>query len=458
MAIRKSKNNSLPSANKDEKLFAALDVGGSKLRLACGYVSSDKDVTILGFLEGPSAGIVNGSISDLNALAQCIGSLIQNFQNSFHITISDIVVGVPGCYINAQNQHGTATIQTGTVTLADRNAAINSAKAGVNVKIDEDFTTIHLIPQNYRTESSNLVENPIGMFAKRLDVNVHIIGCNTLYMKNIENALKMASRDIYMKTPIYEGLAASNAVLFDSEIEIGVIHIDIGSGCVSVTVFEGKRQLLSFGISDGGDYITRFIAKAFGISPADAEYLKCNYGKASYKLLQPEEYDEVLPIPSEKGASGNQITKVALCSYINRALVNMVDLIIQKVVAYCGESFDKLTIGSGVVLTGGTAKLQGIEYVFSERLRSRAEDPTCRFLNISSKVRIGHPIKLSMYENAGDRVAVSDTDKAVLIDLLRSARFEELNQDDNRAPKEKVAKGIVGRIIQRAKVWADREL
>ena len=94
MAIRKSKNNSLPSANKDEKLFAALDVGGSKLRLACGYVNSDKDVTILGFLEGPSAGIVNGSISDLNALAQCIGSLIQNFQNSFHITISDIVVGL----------------------------------------------------------------------------------------------------------------------------------------------------------------------------------------------------------------------------------------------------------------------------------------------------------------------------------------------------------------------------
>ena len=166
----------------------------------------------------------------------------------------------------------------------------------------------------------------------------------------------------------------------------------------------------------------------------------------------------MLPIPSEKGASGNQITKVALCSYINRALVNMVDLIIQKVVSYCGESFDKLTIGSGVVLTGGTAKLQGIEYVFSERLRSRAEDPTCRFLNISSKVRIGHPIKLSMYENAGDRVAVSDTDKAVLIGLLRSARFEDLNQYDNQAPKEKVAKGIVGRIIQRAKVWADREL
>ena len=63
-----------------------------------------------------------------------------------------------------------------------------------------------------------------------------------------------------------------------------------------------------------------------------------------------------------------------------------------------------------------------------------------------------------MYENAGDRVAVSDTDKAVLIGLLRSARFEDLNQYDNQAPKEKVAKGIVGRIIQRAKVWADREL
>ena len=63
-----------------------------------------------------------------------------------------------------------------------------------------------------------------------------------------------------------------------------------------------------------------------------------------------------------------------------------------------------------------------------------------------------------MYENAGDRVAVSDTDKAVLIGLLRSARFEDLNQYDNQAPKEKIAKGFVGRIIQRAKVWADREL
>lgn len=456
--MKKKKYSSLPSVNVDEKLFTVLDVGCANLRLSCGYVGADKLVKIVGYLERPSKGLSRGSITDLNELASSIASLIQDFQNMYDITIKEVVTGVPGCFIYAENHNGTAMVQSGKVTINDRNNAISTAKAGVNSKFDENYTTIHLVPQYYRTESANKVQNPIGMFAKRLDVNVHVIGCNTLHMKNIENALLMASREIHMKNMIYEGIAASSAVLLDSEKDIGVIHIDMGAGTTSVSVFEGNRHLISFGIDDAGDYITRWIAKAFAISPSDAEYLKCNFGLASPSLLREEEFYEPLPLLSEKGQMHQEITRYALCSYINRALVNMFNLILKRVIDASGAYLDKLNIGAGVVLSGGTAKLPGIERVFSQCISQMSEDPTCRFISISPKVRIGHPRLLSIYENACDQHAISDTDKAVVVGLLRAARFENLNQYIKGTAEAEHESGKVMEFFKKAAKWMDREL
>ena len=228
-----------------------------------------------------------------------------------------------------------------------------------------------------------------------------------------------------------------------------------------MTVYEGKRQLLSFGIDDGGNYITKMIAKEFSISMKNAEFIKCNYGCADSRFLSEDNANISIRIPdTESNTTQVSSSEVAvrngtLADVINRGIRSMCELIFQRINFYGSSTLKSLEIGGGIVLTGGTSKLPGIEQVFSEWVRDyNFQDNT--FLKCNTKVRVGHPIGISLFENAGEPAIISDSDKAVAIGLLRSARFDDLKQytDDERNEKGKKSKGILGAALE----WISREL
>ncbi|MGN1280806.1 MAG: cell division protein FtsA [Succinivibrio sp.] len=427
--MKKKTKTAVMSSHKDP-LLVALDIGSSKLRLIAGYVGQDKQIKIKGYQEIDSRGYQNGAISDIDLLASQIAKLIMKFRADFDIPVTKIITGVPGHAIIAENQHGTATVQTGVISLDDRNTAITNAIAGIKSFSEQDWMIIHSNPQNYSIESSELVTNPIGMYAKRIDVNVHVIGCNLMYKKNMDIAIKKTSSDIDddIRT-IYVGNAASSAVLTDAEKDNGVIHVDIGGGTLSVTVYESNRQLLSFGVPDGGDYITKEISRKFAIPKSESENLKCNYGVASAMLLSEEQANEDLILSiSEPYPQEIRIKAGELAAVINGSLNNMIVMLLDRVLMMGKANFKKLTIGSGIVLTGGTAKLAGIDYVVSNIISNWSRNPANSFLECNDKVRVGRPGGISLYEGAGDPAMISETDKAVAVGLLRSARFEDLGQ------------------------------
>jgi cell division protein FtsA len=460
MAIKRKKGTPTVPVNENGQQVFALDIGSSHLRLAFGIVGDDKQIKIQGLKQCPSQGFVKGHISDIDSLARQIALIVQDFQNQYGVVIENLVTEVPGCFISAENQDGFATIQSGTVTIADRNRAIKNAIAGVKIN-ESEYSIIHAIPQQYTTEDVDLVSNPIGMYAKRLEVNVHVIGCKYIFKKNIEQAIKMTNPDLNVSSLIYAGNAASSAVLRASEKDIGVIHVDIGGGTVNVTVYEGNRQLLSFGINDGGEYITKMIAKEFSISMKNAESLKCTYGCADVRMLTEDAANSSIVIPDTESNTSQVSSKEvtirtgALVDVINRALRSMFELIFQQIDYYGRETLKSLEIGAGVVLTGGTSKLPGIEQVASEIIKElNYQDNT--FIKCNPKVSVGHPIGISVFEDAGSPGFISDSDKAVVIGLLRSAKFDDLKQytDDELREEREKNRGVVKSVYD----WVRREL
>ena len=220
MLNMKKKNNNAVAKSDKEELITALDIGSSHLRLLSGYVGPDKQIRIRGYKEIKSVGYSNGEINDIGKLAGSIASIVQQFQNEYGIEVKDVVTGVPGHVIQGENQQGNITVSSGQVTETDRNRAIENAAAGLQQLNRNDFVVIHKNPQNYSTESSENIVNPIGFYAKRLDVNVHFIGCKGLYKKNIEQAVSMISSNIHTKNVIYVGNAVSAAAITENEKEI----------------------------------------------------------------------------------------------------------------------------------------------------------------------------------------------------------------------------------------------
>lgn len=471
MLNMKKKNNNAVAKSDKEELITALDIGSSHLRLLSGYVGPDKQIRIRGYKEIKSVGYSNGEINDIGKLAGSIASIVQQFQNEYGIEVKDVVTGVPGHVIQGENQQGNITVSSGQVTETDRNRAIENAAAGLQQLNRNDFVVIHKNPQNYSTESSENIVNPIGFYAKRLDVNVHFIGCKGLYKKNIEQAVSMISSNIHTKNVIYVGNAVSAAAITENEKEIGVIQADIGGGTISFTVYDAGKQLISQGISDGGDYITNSIAREFAIPKQSAEELKLKYGIASPDIIPDDQknYQLKVEVPTQFSNQTEEVTITLgeLSAVIYRCLGSMFELLFQRITSH-GKSFLKsLDIGAGVVLTGGTAMLRGIDTVLSDYINYYTQNPANEFLHCNSKVRIGVPVGLRMCDDiripnelrssTAPGIAARP-DQAVVFGLLRVAKFDNLEQYSNSRSRnddsDEVGKGFLGNF----KNWMKREL
>ena len=471
MLNMKKKNNNAVAKSDKEELITALDIGSSHLRLLSGYVGPDKQIRIRGYKEIKSVGYSNGEINDIGKLAGSIASIVQQFQNEYEIEVKDVVTGVPGHVIQGENQQGNITVSSGQVTETDRNRAIENAAAGLQQLNRNDFVVIHKNPQNYSTESSENIVNPIGFYAKRLDVNVHFIGCKGLYKKNIEQAVSMISSNIHTKNVIYVGNAVSAAAITENEKEIGVIQADIGGGTISFTVYDAGKQLISQGISDGGDYITNSIAREFAIPKQSAEELKLKYGIASPDIIPDDQknYQSKVEVPTQFSNQTEEVTITLgeLSAVIYRCLGSMFELLFQRITSH-GKSFLKsLDIGAGVVLTGGTAMLRGIDTVLSDYINYYSQNPANEFLHCNSKVRIGVPVGLRMCDDIRIPNELRSSmapgiaarpDQAVVFGLLRVAKFDNLEQYSNSRSRnddsDEVGKGFLGNF----KNWMKREL
>lgn len=471
MLNMKKKNNNAVAKSDKEELITALDIGSSHLRLLSGYVGPDKQIKIRGYKEIKSVGYSNGEINDIGKLAGSIASIVQQFQNEYGIEVKDVVTGVPGHVIQGENQQGNITVSSGQVTETDRNRAIENAAAGLQQLNRNDFVVIHKNPQNYSTESSENIVNPIGFYAKRLDVNVHFIGCKGLYKKNIEQAVSMISSNIHTKNVIYVGNAVSAAAITENEKEIGVIQADIGGGTISFTVYDAGKQLISQGISDGGDYITNSIAREFAIPKQSAEELKLKYGIASPDIIPDDQknYQLKVEVPTQFSNQTEEVTITLgeLSAVIYRCLGSMFELLFQRITSH-GKSFLKsLDIGAGVVLTGGTAMLRGIDTVLSDYINYYSQNPANEFLHCNSKVRIGVPVGLRMCDDIRIPNELRSSmapgiaarpDQAVVFGLLRVAKFDNLEQYSNSRSRnddsDEVGKGFLGNF----KNWMKREL
>lgn len=439
--------------NADDPLIA-VDIGSSVVRIIAGRVDSDGQVEIVGYSETPSKGVTKGAVTDIQELGMVLASLVREFMDRFHIQFDRCMVAVPGCFIRSYNEHGTATVVSGMVTVADRNHAIENARAGLN--LDSESELIHVIPQNYITQTSQDVINPVGQYAKRIEVNTHIVDCQKSHAMNLRSVISMISADMCISDIIYSGIAASNAVLTEGEKEIGVCHIDIGGGTVSVTVYDNKRLILSFGLFSGGDMITQAIAKRFGLSKNAAEKLKVSQGFADPQYMPPEvqeakinvrmkdpftEQDVIVPV-----VAGELAAEIKFC------LTNICWQIADRISRFVSDRQISLRLGAGFVLTGGVANTKFIDKVVENELIGHAASYSQIQIGFN-KVRIGRA--RGIHCELFDVRALQAPELAVAVGLLRCGNSSLLENYSSEDPVE--PKGVKTK-FQKIKEWFSREL
>ncbi|WOJ94948.1 cell division protein FtsA [Congregibacter variabilis] len=342
------------AAVKDRRMIVGLDIGTSKVVAIVGEVTADGTMEVVGIGSHPSKGMKKGVVVNIESTVQSIQRAVDEAELMAGCQIHSVYVGIAGSHIRSLNSHGIVAIKEQEVVGQDLERVIDAARA---VAIPADQKVLHVLPQEYVIDNQEGIKEPQGMSGVRLEAKVHLVTCAVNAAQNIEKCIRKCGLEV--EDIILEQLASSYSVLTDDERELGVCLVDIGGGTTDIAIFtEGSIRHTGV-IPIAGDQVTNDIAMALRTPSQYAEEIKIRYACA---LTQLAGADQTIKVPSVGDRPPRDLSRQSLAEVVEPRYDELFTLI-QAELRRSG--FEDL-IPSGIVLTGGTSKMEGASELAEE--------------------------------------------------------------------------------------------
>ena len=351
-----TKNNSI-----NGNYIAALDIGTSKVVCLIGSISDSHSIEIVAMGSYPSSGLKKGVVVNIDATTDAIQKSIEQAKNSFEGKIKNVFVGIAGNHIKSLNSHGIVGIKDKEVTQLDIEKVIDAAQA---VAIPSDQRVLHVLPQEFVIDDQDAIREPLGMSGVRLESHVHLVTCANNAIQNIEKCVKRCG--IGIDGFVLEQLASSYSILSNDEKELGVCIVDIGGGTTDIAIFNNGSICFTGVIPIAGDQVTSDIAVALRTPTPQAEELKQKFGCAVSEFTKEADSIEVAGVG---GRPPRELSRKVLSEIIEPRYVELFELVLAEIQRNGFEN----KIPAGIVLTGGTSRMEGVaelaESIFKTTVR-----------------------------------------------------------------------------------------
>src|SRR5690554_6394830 len=335
------------ASKQGSRMIVGLDSGTSKVVALVGEIGTDGELEIVGIGSHPSRGMKKGVVVNIESTVQSIQRAIEEAELMAGCQIQTGYAGIADNNIRSVNSHGIVAIREGEVVQADIDRVLDAAQA---VAIPADQKVLHILPQEYVIDNQEGVREPRGMSGVRLEAKVHLVTCAMNAVQNIEKCIRRCGLEV--EDVILEQLASSYSVLTEDEKELGVCMVDISGGTTDIAIFTEGAIRHTAVIPIAGDQITNDIAMALRTPTQHAEEIKIRYACALAKLAGPE---ETIKVPSVGERPPRDLSRQALAEVVEPRYDELFTLI-QAELRRSG--FEDM-IPAGIVLTGGTAKMEG---------------------------------------------------------------------------------------------------
>ncbi len=327
--------------------MVGLDIGTSKVVALVGELTSDGAIELIGLGSQPSRGLKKGVVVNIESTVQSIQRAVEEAELMAGCEINAVYAGIAGSHIRSLNSHGVVGIRDREVTAADVEHVIEAAKA---VAIPADQRILHVLPQEFIIDGQEGIRDPIGMSGVRLEAKVHIVtGADSA----AQNIIKCVQRcGLVVEDIVLEQLASSFAVLTDDEKELGVCIVDVGGGTTDIAVFSGGAIRHTAVIPIAGDQVTNDIAVSMRTPTQYAEDIKVRFACALSQLANP---DESIEVPSVGDRPARRRARQTLAEVVEPRYEELFNLIREELRR---SGFEEI-IAAGLVLTGGSARMEG---------------------------------------------------------------------------------------------------
>lgn len=335
-------------ATNDSEMIVGLDIGTSKVVAIVGEITPEGTLNIVGIGSHQSRGLKKGVVVNIESTVASIQRAIEEAELMAGCQIHSVYAGIAGNHIRSLNSHGIVAIRDKEVTPLDVERVVDAAQA---VAIPADQKVLHILPQEFVIDNQEGVKEPLGMSGVRLEAKVHLVTCAVNAAQNIEKCIRRCGLE--PEDTILEQLASSYAVLTEDEKELGVCMVDIGGGTTDIAIFtEGSIKHTGV-IPIAGDQVTNDIAMALRTPTQHAEEIKMKYACA---LTQLAAADQTIKVPSVGDRPPRDLSRQALAEVVEPRY----DELFTLVQAELRRSGYEDLLAAGIVLTGGTSKMEGV--------------------------------------------------------------------------------------------------
>jgi cell division protein FtsA len=331
--------------------FASIDIGTAKICTVVGEVGAEGEMRILGVGIAPSAGLTRGMVENIRDATEAIKVSVEKAEKSSGTRILSAHVGIAGQHISCLNNRGIIAIpdRSRPIMPDDVTRVLDGARV---VSIPTNREIIHVIPRYYVVDGQDHISDPVGMYGTRLDVETHIVTGIDSAIQNLTKCVE--NTGVQVDGLILEPLAAAEAVLDEEEKEQGVVLVDIGGGTTDIALFTEGSAFHTAVLPVGGNHVTRDIVVGLRAPYQAAEDAKRTWGHAIPSMVDAAEEITIDAFGSE--GSKTEVRR-RLCEIVQARMEEMLEMVTAEVKRAVHDD----VISAGIVLTGGGAKLSGID-------------------------------------------------------------------------------------------------
>jgi len=332
------------------KILGAVEIGTSCSKVLIGEVLADHSLNIVGKASRSNEGMRKGEIVDFRKAAASVHAALDEAEKMSGTTVDSIYLAQTGSHLRGAFLRGSANVASadGRVSEGDLNRASEEAKR----KQTRDGRSY---VQHFRLPillDDRPVDDPIGMIGKKVDLVYWSI-------EGDESAIRMSLDLAYnygldVSDLILSSIASATMVAGPDLRRAGVLVIDIGAGVTDLVLYRQGNVAYTGVIPVGGDHLTGDLSMGLRVLEPYAEKLKIEYGKAQGDSTDSK---QGIWIIGNKTIGDRSVPHKSIADIIHVRIVELFEIISKEL----GDVLTDDVLGAGVLLTGGTSRLPGIE-------------------------------------------------------------------------------------------------
>ncbi|MQG17708.1 MAG: cell division protein FtsA [SAR202 cluster bacterium] len=341
-----------------DKFHTGIDIGSGYTTVIIGRVGSEGELKIVGVGRTVTKGMNRGLVDDVAELKETVRLALENAEEyTGRGNLSGAYVGVTGQGISSKNVMNLALHKSEKEIITS--SMIRQLVESCYPENDSLNDVLHVIPVGFNLDGYNKTRNPLGLHARTVEVESHVVSMNSTDLRNTIKSV--SSNKVMVNGAVFQGLAAAESVITGDEREIGSVLIDIGESTTDLVVFKEGSPWYSTVVPVGGNMITRDISAALGVPFRAGEEIKVKYGHCMPSLVNSS---EEIVVPGFQGDDKKTVLKRDIAVPIQSRMLEWLRLVTQAISA----SGLRAIPSGGLVITGGGSRLSGLTELINDNL------------------------------------------------------------------------------------------